>query len=151
MDLVVVKKPHYFFVVFKAILKIDSNIILLRTLLGIVQSLLALFLFLFFVCFLLVGRFVFVPLFLGELGEGCIGLVLNDDGLQFGWILCDLVRNDLCSSEMQIKYELSFGIVTESLTFLFPFYKDDHVEIHLFFRPSYQLFTLIICRFLATS
>jgi hypothetical protein len=81
MDLVVVKKSHYFLVAFNAVPKIDRNRILLRTLSGIVRNLLSLFLFRLNILFLLVGRFVFEPLFLIELGEDCIDLALNDDGL----------------------------------------------------------------------
>ena len=151
MDLVVIIKPHYFFVVFKVVLKIDSNVVLLRMLLATTLSSLLLFLFRLFVCFLFAGRFVFVPLLLIELSVDCISLVLNDDDLQFGLILCYLVRKSLRSNEKQFEYESSFGIVTKSLIFLFPFCKADHEEIHLFFHPSYQLSTQIICRFQATS
>ena len=43
MDLVVVKEPHYFLVVFNAVLKLDRNGILCRRLEEIVRSLLFLF------------------------------------------------------------------------------------------------------------
>ena len=147
MDLVVVKEPHYFLVVFNVVLKLSRNEILCRRLEEIVRSLLFLFSLKLLTYFLLVKRFAFEPLFQDELGEDCTGLVLNDDDL----VLYYQVQNGLRSNEKSIEYELNFEIATESLTFLFPFYIVDHGGIRLFFRPSFLLFTLITCRFLATS
>ena len=89
-----------------------------------------------------------------ELNEDGIGLVLNDDVHQQFMLLLlyGRLQNDYRSNEkIKPRYELNFEIAADSSTFLFPFYKVYHANFHLFFRPSYLLFTLTIYQFLATS